>query len=578
MVGKVLRNRYAILRILGSGGFGDTYLAEDRDLPGRPPCVVKQLRPKDTNPKVYEVAKGLFEREAEFLYRLGNAHPQIPDLFAHFEEEGDFYLVQEFIDGHDLSKELSPGQRLSETETIRLLREILEVLAFVHQNNVVHRDIKLQNLMRSRITGKLMLIDFGAVKEVSALATNAEGMTNVTVSIGSPGYMPSEQAKGKPRLSSDVYAVGMIGIQVLTGLSPDQLPEDCTTGEILWRDRAVVSEPFAEFLQTMVRYHFSQRFPSATEALIALNALSPELNIAPTIAMGGGNATEPTVTLTPPAMAPATLISAASVPANSLPRNAVANPRSADASKSMVWLPWAIAAGLVSLTVGAIAWYDGYSRQLSQQSKQTPLTSPTEIAVSPTPNADRPEPTPTIKPDPTSTPTSTPTMGSNTQFAQVEIAAYDQFQHSSGLFRLDVPMGWKLNDTTKPGEVIHIWLDPTSNALVGVDIFEAAEGTTDEKMVANLESFLRKTFGSNEGFYIESPVRQKDGSFLIVWGYTVRVEQARGRLLGNSFVERKGSKIAVLTTGVLSDQFPRLRQEYNRIINSFKVDAAVEIP
>ncbi len=128
--------------------------------------------------------------------------------------------------------------------------------------------------MRRRSDRKIVLIDFGAVKDISALGTDTQGNTNVTVSIGSPGYMPSEQARGKPRLSSDVYAVGMIGIQALTGIAPDSLQEDATTGEILWRDRAQVSPAFADILQNMVFYHFSQRYKSAIEAFHALQSLA----------------------------------------------------------------------------------------------------------------------------------------------------------------------------------------------------------------------------------------------------------------------------------------------------------------
>ena len=284
LVGKTLRNRYQILKVLGSGGFGDTYLAQDTDLPGHPTCVVKQLKPKDASPNVLPIAKSLFEREAEYLYKLGNAHPQIPKLFAHFEESNEFFLVQEFVEGHSLVAEIPIGMRLSESATITLLQEILEVLSFVHQNNVIHRDIKLANLMRRQQDGKIVLIDFGAVKDITALGTDSQGNTDVTVSIGSPGYMPSEQARGKPRLSSDVYAVGMIGIQALTGIAPDSLQEDANTGEILWRDRVDVSNAFAEVLQNMVFYHFSQRYKSAIEALQAIQSLgATNINsIAPT--------------------------------------------------------------------------------------------------------------------------------------------------------------------------------------------------------------------------------------------------------------------------------------------------------
>ncbi|MFW9260787.1 protein kinase domain-containing protein [Nostoc sp. CALU 546] len=263
---KTLRNRFEIVKHLGSGGSGDTYLAIDLDLPGQPHCVVKHFHPKDSNPAVLPIAKKLFDREAEVLYQLGNDHDQIPRLFAHFDEDGDFYLVQEFIDGHALTQEIIPGQRLSENTVLNLLKDILEVLAFVHQHNIIHRDIKPQNLMRRYSDQKIVLIDFGSIKKIGALGAG------LTIAVGTPGYMPSEQAKGKPKLCSDIYAVGMICIQALTGLIPEQLPEDPSTGEVIWRDQAQVSDALANILDTMVRDRYNQRYHSATEALQALNS------------------------------------------------------------------------------------------------------------------------------------------------------------------------------------------------------------------------------------------------------------------------------------------------------------------
>jgi formylglycine-generating enzyme required for sulfatase activity/tRNA A-37 threonylcarbamoyl transferase component Bud32 len=275
MLGRTLRHRYQIIKFLGKGGFGHTYLAKDLDLPGHPQCVVKHLKPQNADPDLLLIAKRLFETEAQTLYKLGSLHDQIPKLSAHFEENGEFYLVQDFIAGHDLTKELIPGKKLSESYTITLLHNILEILAIVHQQKVIHRDLKPDNLMR-RQDGKIVLIDFGAVKEISTIVVNAQKQTSLTIAIGTPGYMPSEQAKGKPKLCSDIYAVGMIGIQALTGQPPDTLPEDPQTGEIIWRNQAQVSNNLANVLDKMVRDHFSQRYQNAEEALQAiLSLLSP---------------------------------------------------------------------------------------------------------------------------------------------------------------------------------------------------------------------------------------------------------------------------------------------------------------
>ncbi|MBD2439409.1 serine/threonine-protein kinase [Nostoc sp. FACHB-110] len=271
MLGHLLDGRYKIIRVLGAGGFGQTYIAEDTKLYNSL-CVVKQLKPRATDTMTLQVARRLFESEAQLLHKLGT-HDQIPQLLAHFEENKEFFLVQQFIDGHPLSDELTPGKRLSESYTISLLANILQPLAFVHQNNVIHRDIKPPNLIRRNSDGKVVLIDFGAVKQISTQVVSGEGLTKMTVGIGTAGYMPSEQSRGSPRLSSDIYAVGIIGIQALTGLMPYQLDEDVQTAEIVWRNLVSVSPGLADVLDMMIRYDFRQRYHSAIEALAAVQQL-----------------------------------------------------------------------------------------------------------------------------------------------------------------------------------------------------------------------------------------------------------------------------------------------------------------
>ncbi|NET70935.1 MAG: protein kinase, partial [Sphaerospermopsis sp. SIO1G2] len=269
VTGAKLRQRYQIIRVLGSGTFGDTYLAQDLDLPGHPQCVVKhlQIKPPKNTIEVLSVARRLFKTEAEVLQKLGT-HDQIPQLLAFFEENDQFYLVQEFVNGEDLSREIYPKNKLPEHQVKKLLKEILEVLVIVHQQNIIHRDLKPQNIMRRSADGKIILIDFGAVKET--MMVNAQGQTMLTVPIGTPAYMPSEQAAGTPKFASDIYAVGMLGIYALTGIRPHKLPRDPTNGEVIWRNWANVSEEFASILTKMVHYHFSARYQNAMEALQAL--------------------------------------------------------------------------------------------------------------------------------------------------------------------------------------------------------------------------------------------------------------------------------------------------------------------
>ncbi len=270
---KPLGGRYKIISQLGAGGFGQTFLAADLHLPGHPQCVVKQLKPQVSDAKSLETARRLFDIEAQVLYQLGN-HDQIPRLLAHFEDDQEFYLAQELIEGEPLSRELAGGVPWSEGQVIALLEDLLHVLAFVHQQNVIHRDIKPSNLIRRRKDGRIVLIDFGAVKQVSTQLVNPQSGHTKTISIGTQGYTPKEQLGGNPRFSSDVYAVGMLGIQTLTGVHPRRLTEDPQTGEISWHNRvARVSPELAAILDKMVRYDFRDRYPTAQEAFSTVQGL-----------------------------------------------------------------------------------------------------------------------------------------------------------------------------------------------------------------------------------------------------------------------------------------------------------------
>ncbi|ACC84883.1 serine/threonine protein kinase [Nostoc punctiforme] len=274
MIGKLLDHRYQVIRVLAMGGFGQTYIAQDTRRPGNPICVVKHLKP-GTDPRVFDTAKRLFNSEAETLEKLGN-HDQIPRLLAYFDENQEFYLVQEYIEGHTLAEELTPGKRWSESQVIQLLQEVLEILEFVHSQGVIHRDIKPDNIIRRASDNKLVLVDFGAVKQLRTQMVTVGGQASATVVIGTPGYMPTEQGQGKPRPNSDIYSLGIIAIQALTGLLPTALQEDPETGEIIWQQSVTVNYRLAAVLTKMVRYHFKDRYQNATEALQACkDAINP---------------------------------------------------------------------------------------------------------------------------------------------------------------------------------------------------------------------------------------------------------------------------------------------------------------
>lgn len=269
---RILAGHYQIVKPLGGGGFGQTFLARDSHLPGNPLCVVKQLQPRVSDATTLQTAKRLFNQEAEVLHQLG-VHDQIPRLLAHFEQDQEFYLVQELIEGQPLDREITPGRRLTEDSVVKLLQDILQVLAFVHQRHVIHRDIKPANLIRRRSDNRIVLIDFGAVKEVGTQAAQVHGQTNLTVAIGSPGYMPSEQQSFKPQFSSDIYAVGVLCIQALTGQSPREFPRDAQTDEYacnLFPELARISPGLQAILDRMVRYDYRQRYANAAIALQAL--------------------------------------------------------------------------------------------------------------------------------------------------------------------------------------------------------------------------------------------------------------------------------------------------------------------
>ncbi|MFK0729651.1 MAG: protein kinase [Gloeotrichia echinulata GP01] len=268
MIGKLLDHRYQVIRVLATGGFGQTYIAQDTRRPGNPVCVVKHLKPASSDPRVFDTAKRLFQSEAETLEHLGN-HDQIPRLLAYFDENQEFYLVQEFIAGPTLGEELVPGQPWGESQVLQLLQEVLEILEFVHSQGVIHRDIKPDNIIRRTADNKFVLVDFGAVKQLRTQLVSSGGQPTATVVIGTPGYMPTEQGQGKPRPNSDIYSLGIIAIQALTGVPAAQLEEDPDTGEILWEHLLPGNSRLASVLTKMVRYHFKDRYQTATEALRA---------------------------------------------------------------------------------------------------------------------------------------------------------------------------------------------------------------------------------------------------------------------------------------------------------------------
>lgn len=259
----ILRGRYKIGNRKGRGTFGVTYEAIDLELPQEHKCIVKHLQPNSLDRKVIEIATRFFQEESEHLYKLGK-HDRIPCLYARFQEGDRFYLVQEFIDGNNLEQEIGLDKLWDEKTTINNLKSILEVLDFVHKNNVIHRDIKPDNIIRRKKDEQLILIDFGAVKKISNTTIDLEGKPCQSVCIGTP-YMPEEQRNGFPVLASDIYAVGIVAIMGLTGY----------IDIVEWHRNIEISDKLLTIINKMIAPEARDRYQNAGEALEIINQTFP---------------------------------------------------------------------------------------------------------------------------------------------------------------------------------------------------------------------------------------------------------------------------------------------------------------
>ena len=269
----LLNQRYRILQTLGSGVFGQTYIAEDTkdvDYPERPKYVIKQLKVNNYQSTSYfDYLRLRFLTETETLKHLGN-HDQIPKLIHCFEENQQFYLVQEYISGKPVSVQLKNNKVLKKkwttAEAMVFLEDALTILEFVHSQGFIHCDVKPENLIKRSRDGKLVLIDFGSIQPIE-FSTDTE-LPISQIPVTSLGYIPPEQFLCQTQPNSDIYALGMIALQGLTGLTPLQLKIDPTNNEIPWTcEDTEIDEYLAVFLSQMIRYNYQERFQSASEAL-----------------------------------------------------------------------------------------------------------------------------------------------------------------------------------------------------------------------------------------------------------------------------------------------------------------------
>jgi serine/threonine protein kinase len=279
----ILVGRYLPVRLLGEGGFGRAFLARDRYTPTMRYCVVKQFQPSgNLSPQQLNLAQELFEREATVLEQLGSKHPQIPDLYAFFplivpsypagKEEQYFYLAQEYIQGENLEQELARRGIFSEAEILELLRQILPVLQFVHDNSSIHRDIKPSNIIRSP-ENVFYLLDFGAVKQVAISLQNSPSQSST--GIYSMGFAPPEQTSGSQVYpATDLYALAVTCVNLLTDKTAAQL-YNSYENRWNWRESAPqVSNHVADILDRLLLPSPNHRLQSAQEVLDILFASS----------------------------------------------------------------------------------------------------------------------------------------------------------------------------------------------------------------------------------------------------------------------------------------------------------------
>ena len=410
---KLLNNRYQVIQVLGAGGFGETFLAEDTYMPSRRRCVIKQLKPISNDPKTYQVIQQRFEREAATLEYLGAANDQIPQLYAYFSENGLFYLVQEWVHGHTLTNVIQSQGQLQENTVREILLSLLSVLDYVHSKGIIHRDIKPDNIILREIDNKPVLIDFGAVKETIRTTINAAGHPTQSLVIGTPGFMPSEQAIGRPVYATDIYSLGLTAIYLLTGKYPQELETHPHTGQVIWQQFAVgISPQLVMLLTQAIEPRMSDRFTTANKMLYALNSgisISPQVNHT--------TQTAATIHLTPAAL---------NQPISSLSQNPVVK----TGNNPQIWQKPAVIIGSVMMgsLIGAMAISSINRPQtansivtnsnITETPTPTPTPTPTSI-LTPTPiptTVNTPiseatvSPTPSILPEPTETiPENTPT-------------------------------------------------------------------------------------------------------------------------------------------------------------------------
>ena len=392
----LLNNRYQILQTLGGGGFGETFLAEDTQMPSRRHCVIKQLKPIIDNPKIYELVQERFQREAATLEDLGEHNNQIPRLYAYFQSDSKFYLVQEWIEGDTLTALVKKQGLFSESAVRNILLSLLPVIEYIHNKRIIHRDIKPDNIILRYRDGKPVLIDFGAVREIMGTTISSQGASNNSIVIGTPGYMSSEQAMGRPSYASDIYSLGVTAVFLLTGKQPQELEVDSHRGSIIWHKFARnISPTIKAVIDTATAYHPRDRYTSPKDmfdALLSGNVSRMDTDIqavSSTVTYNAPTANAPTESAKVPP--PATIHNTVpTVPVNTPTSYQSANQGS---GQKGILLGSLIAGGMISASV--IIGF-ALSRQPQPQPLAIQTASPSQIAPITKPQESLPAETETV--------------------------------------------------------------------------------------------------------------------------------------------------------------------------------------
>lgn len=267
----LLLNRYKIVDSLGSGGFSDTFLATDTQIPSQRLVVVKRLKPANvSNSTSTELIEKLFEKEAAVLEELGNHSNQIPKLYSYFSDNDEFYLVQEYIQGKTLSAIAPIGSEQAKT----ILSSLLNTLQYIHSKGIIHRDIKPENIILRDSDYLPVLIDFGAVKESMGVVTLGSGSTVSSVVIGTRGFMAPEQSAGRSVFSTDLYALGLTIIYAMTKKLPVEFATSQLTGELDWQSHVSnLDSQLKKVLDKAIKMEASRRYSTAEAMYQNLHSL-----------------------------------------------------------------------------------------------------------------------------------------------------------------------------------------------------------------------------------------------------------------------------------------------------------------